>query len=136
MPGYQQMEVHMAHSKREISTVLAIIDKVRTIRGEQEIPNGVCPEVALDTIRLIQRQCRDLFQSGVEIGLRQLTEQVCSAQIFTLDDRVNTVLRYAYQVVAMNYFGKKKTESESIKKLYRASIAAQVISDYERESQK
>ena len=124
MPGYQQMEVHMAHSKKEISMVSAIIDRVRTIRGESVIPKEVCPEVALDTIRLIQRKRSDLFQAGEKPGLRLLTKEVSEDRIFTLDERVNTVLGYAYQVVAMNYFGDKRKENQQLFRMHRKSFAS------------
>ncbi len=83
----------------------------------------VSATVALDTIRLIQRQRSDLHQSGVKPGLRILTKKVCEAQIFTLDERVNTVLCYAYQVVAMNYFGDKRKENLKLFQMHRAAFA-------------
>lgn len=126
----------MAHSEKEISTVRAIIKRLREIKGEEVIPETTNASTALDTIRLIQSQRRNLHQSGVKVGLRQLTKKVSEAQMFTLDESENRVLQYAYQVVAMNYFGDKRKENAVLFTMYRESLAAQTASDYERESQK
>lgn len=102
---------------------------MRDIRGVSVIPETVCPDTALDTIRLIQRQRRDLFQSGEKPALRILTQKVCEAQIFTLDERVNTVLCYAYQVVAMYYFGEKRKENLQLFKMHREAFASIVSNE-------
>ncbi len=123
----------MSRVERELATIRAIVLKVRGIRGDTQIPSSVDDMTALEVIRNIQKQRRDLHQSGVKIGLRQLTKKVCEALVFSLDEKQNTVLQYAYQVVAMNYFGEKRVDNGPRLADWRASLASQKPSDYVRE---
>lgn len=112
--------------KKELALVTEIIERVRIKRGLEIVPTSVCSQIGLETIRKIQKQRSDLHQSGVHIDLRLLTNQVCSAQIFSIDAHQNKVLQYAYEVVAMNYFGDKKKENARREQYVRDSLASQV----------
>jgi hypothetical protein len=119
--------------EKELKTIRTIIEKVRGIRGNTQIPSTVDERSAFEVIRNIQNQRRDLYRAGEKVGLRLLTKRVCEAQIFTLDERENQVLQYAYQVIAMNYIGMKRVENGPGLKDWRASLVSQVPEDYKRE---
>lgn len=122
----------MAETK-ELALVADLIQKVRDMRGLNVVPESMSPITALETIRKIQHQRRELHQSGVVVAQRQLTKHVCEAQIFSLDEKENAVLQYGYQVVAMYYFGNKRAANAARQKYMSDGFASQTAQSYGRE---
>ena len=118
---------------KELALVNDLIQKVRGMRGLHVVPESMTPVTALETIRKIQHQRRELHQSGVIVAQRQLTKHVCEAQIFSLDEKENGLLQYAYQVVAMYYFGNKRVANAARQKYISDGFASQTSQSYGRE---
>lgn len=110
------------------AVVLSIIDDIilgtRRKRGVDVIPLSVTAEEVLRVARLVDVQYRVLKKAKVILGYEEITKRVCEAQTFSNDFEENWVLQYAYQLLAMPYFGyrsKKNAGERRNQKLDRAS---------------
>ena len=117
---------------KKLVLLAEIIEQARQARGQDAVPEGVTPEMSSHVIRLIQNQRRDLNQSGHKIGLRGLTKLVCEAQVFSNDAEENWFLQYAYQIVAMYYFGLVRKEHAKQNKYLTQSRDALVAQENAR----
>ena len=100
---------------KQDATLLARLDRciedARSMRGQDMVPETVTNQHLLDIVRSIDQQYWSLKKSGVDIGYTELTKRVCEAHVFSPEAEENWVLQYAYQIVAMVYFGNRSKEN-------------------------
>lgn len=113
------------NTTEHLALLVNIIERVRAMRGTEQVPLGTNESVAFATIQNIQNQRRDLHQSGYKMDLRELTKNVCEAQSFSPDAEENWVLQYAYQLVAMGYFGEMRKRYAVRKRNRKLNLASQ-----------
>lgn len=114
----------MTQSDQMASLLDDIIQKTRKRRGVDVIPYSVTSEEILRVVRLVDAQYRLLKKENVTLPYEEVTKRVCEAQTFSEDPEENWFLQYAYQVLAMLYFGhrsKKKAAERLNRKLDLAS---------------
>lgn len=125
----------MASTDESLALLTELIVELRDMLGVDVIPHATRERVALDTIGLIRRQRRDLFQSGVKVALPRLTQNVCEAQTFSEDAEENWVLQYTYQKIAMKFFGEMRKQQVKRDREHALYVSAQLEQENGRESQ-
>lgn len=111
------------------STAASIFDDIilrtRRKRGVDVIPLSITKEEISRVVRLVDTQYRVIKNSGVTLGYEELTKRVCEAQTFSSDPEENWALQYAYQVLAMLYFGHRSKKKASEKRDQSRNLASQ-----------
>ena len=100
----------MAHTTLESVHLDEIIKTAREMRGIDFVPLSVTKHQLGILIQTTNTQYWDLKRSGVGMGYSELLKNVCEARTFSDDREENWVLQYAYQIVGMMYFGRRKKD--------------------------
>lgn len=102
-----------------------IIQRTRKRRGADVIPYSITSEEISRVVSLVDAQYRVLKRSGVSLGYEEITKRVCEAQTFASDPEENWVLQYAYQLLAMPYFGYRSKMNASKRRNQKLDHASQ-----------
>lgn len=126
-------EVRMTHHTAGSLLLDDIIEEARNMRGEDFIPFSTRGEAASRVIQSVDTQYRDIKKSGAKIGYGELLRRICEAKTFSDDPEENWVLQYAYQIVAMMYFGRRSKKKAQMKRDYEQYLVAQEEQESGRE---